>query len=183
MKTERVFICLFILSLAMKYFHIAGESVMLTFTLGGLGVLYILFGFYFFSYHGLRNQKLAFSIVSGFLLAIGLFGILFRLQYWPGGAFVALNGTILSLLVLLIAVIPMRKNANEGLRGYYNNMVIRSGVIFVLCAMLYSIPSETLVRIECGSASKLTELKLNWLKKHDNKTYKTYRDYLKRQEE
>ena len=78
----------------------------------------------------------------------------------------ALNGTILSLLVLLIAVIPMRKNVNEGLRGYYNNMVIRSGIIFVLCAMLYSIPSETLVRIECGSDSKLTELKLNWLKKN-----------------
>jgi hypothetical protein len=185
-KTEKVFVCLFVISLILKMYHVPGEAVLLTFTLMGLAVLYSILGFYFFSYKGLRNQKWLVSILSGILLSVGLCGILFRLQFWPGSAFLGFSGTMLSLIILVILIVlsGLKNNKTErvdDLKMYYSNMIIRSAVIFTLCSALYITPTRTLVYIECWNDTKLAELKINYLQnKEDRQAYQAYTEYLKK---
>lgn len=134
MKTEKVFAGIFILAILFKLMHWPGGDVILVLSLSTIAFLYFPFSIYFFSDKSSKNQNLMLSIIAGFFLSIIPIGLMFKLQYWPGGEFQLLIGTLAALILLVI--IFVLKGHKVHLHMYYKNMWIRTIVLGALAGML-----------------------------------------------
>ena len=181
MRTERVFLLLFIISLGMRLLHVQGADGVLICTLGGLALLYCFLGFYLFNEDGVPGQVVLISIIAGVLLAIAPVGILFRLQYWPQGKTQAMFGAMFSLITLLVVLMLKFTSEDKRLQKYYTNMVLRSLVLFVLTATLFMVPRSKLIAIEHWDDPKLAGLKIRHLNnREDTAARKAYIMYMRK---
>lgn len=179
MRTERVFIMLFVVAVVMKLLHIAGADIVMICTLVGLSFLYLFFGFYFFAEGHVRQSNIILSILAGILLASAPLGILFRLEYFSGSKIQVLFGAMFSLIVLLVVFIMRVSSSNDELKGYYRNMLARSFILFGLCLLLYFTPRAKLIEIQYWDDPQMVKLKNDYLRdtaNHDNK--KRLQDYV-----
>lgn len=183
MRTEKFFFMLFIISLVMKLLHIPGADIVLMLALGLLSLLYLLFGFYFFSDGHFRQQNLILSILAGILLGFAPVGILFRLQYFSGSRVQVLFGGMFSLIILLVVVILRLTSASEDLRGYYRNMIWRSSILAALSILLFFTPRPKLIELQYWDDPRMVELKNNYLRDPANRdNRKRLEDYIRQKE-
>lgn len=139
-------------------------------------ILYFLGSFYFFSDEGIKRQNLVFSIASGILLAFAPQAILQKVQYWQDAQLFLLISIGVCLLVFIIAF--LLRNKKDDLKGYYRNMLYRSGTLLGLSLVLYIIPISTLVHWQYWDNKEFADIATNFYSHPENKTYeKQYNDY------
>lgn len=140
MKTEKIFTCITLLGLLLKYLNIPGGNVLFVFSLLVLALLYFPFGFYFLSYKSIKTNTIT-SIVYGWLLSIVFVGVLFRIMHWPGASVMAIGGTISSIPLVIFSYIKYQKHNPEDL-NYYKNLLIRSSVLLIISTffIFYTLP-------------------------------------------
>ena len=112
--------------------------MILTVSLSTLAVLYFPLSFYFFSGKTLKDQNLLLSIAAGWFLSVVPVGVMFKLRHLPGSQLYLLVGLIGAVIFLLITWLLRSKQ--EHLLNYYNQMLIRTGVLGALALLLYLIP-------------------------------------------
>lgn len=153
----------------MKIFHVPFASILLVLTLSGLAILYFGFGFYLFSLNNLKEQNLPLSIAGGVFLSMGIIGILFKLMYWPGADMMLV---IPLPLILMFFLLPFFFFKNSDIRRYYHRMQIRTGVVGLLCLVLYFTPNSTLLALQHWDNPELARLKAKAYDNPDNQQYK-----------
>ena len=168
MRTERVFVCLFIIVIIQKALHISDGGLIFILSSYGLSLIYLFGAFYFFCDGSIKRQNLPLSIISGILLSIAPVGILYKMEYIVDGmpwlvAAVAASG------IVLVAVLLLRNRAGEELKTYYTNMRARSLFLFILTAILLLIPTRALMHLEYYNDPQYAELKANCYDNPDNK--------------
>lgn len=140
MKTEKVFVCLTLIGMLLKFSHIPGGSPILVLSLLTLTLLYCPFGFYFLSDKSIKINT-GISIVFGWLLSVVFVGILFRIMHWPGAAVMAIIGALSAIPLVIFSYAKYKKSNPEDL-NYFKNLLIRSSVLLFLSAffIFYKLP-------------------------------------------
>jgi hypothetical protein len=146
MKTEKVLSIVFIISILFKIFHWPGGSMLLILSLMGLSFCYFPLGFVFFKTKGMKNEKAGVSIVFGWLLTVSIIGILFKLMYWPGAAFMLIIGTMTSFFLSIIAYVLYNKS-EETFKKYHKNLLLRTIVLGIMSFLLIITPTTSIIRI------------------------------------
>jgi len=164
MKTEKVLLALFIISLIFKLMHWPGAGPIMILSLLILALCYFPFGFYFFSDKNLKTQKIGISLVFGWLLSICIIGILFKLMYWPGSSPMLLIGTLTVVPLIGVAILLYVKST-EILKNYYKNLLIRTSVLFLLSLLCFLLPNSVLINHYYANEPELKEL---YLKQQEN---------------
>lgn len=160
----------------MKFMHMAEAGLFMLLVTCLTSILYFLGGFYFFSDESIKRQNLVFSIVSGILLAFAPQAILQKVQYWQDAQPFLLVSVGVCLLVFIIAF--LLRNKKDELKGYYRNMLYRSGTLLGLSLLLYIIPISTLVHWQYWDNKEFADIATSFYLHPDNKTYeKQYNDY------
>jgi hypothetical protein len=175
MRTEKITSLIFIIGLLFKFFNIPGSSLVLILSLSVMAIIYFPVGFFFFSDKTIKNQNLPLSIVSGFFLSIIPIGMLFKLQYWPGGQINLLIGSI-SASVILIVTLFLNSKAKENLKTYYKNMILRTAILIILSASLYFIPSTTLIKLQYRNEPEFAKIKTLYYANPNNEEYRKQHD-------
>lgn len=134
MKTEKVFVCITILGLILKYLNIPGGSPLLVVSLLTLTLLYFPFGFYFLSDKSFKINT-GISVLFGWLLSVVFIGILFRVMHWPGSAAMAICGTISAIPLVMFSYMKYKKSNPEDL-NYFKNLLIRSSILLCISVLL-----------------------------------------------
>jgi len=141
-KVEKILISLVIISFLLKYFQVAGYSILFILSIVFLSIIYIINGITFHnnvSFKELKTVKnpihLIIGTISGQALSISLIGILFRIQFWPGDYVhvMLLVGTVILLFVLLSILIFFLQKKTKALLF----SLIRNGSILLITGMLY----------------------------------------------
>jgi len=140
-----------------------------------IATLYFPGAFYFFCDKVIKRQNLALSIISGFFLSLIPIGILFKIQYWPGGQLYLLIGTITAPVIMAI-VLFLKSKAAEDLSIYYKNMFSRTIVLSVLTVLFYLTPTSTLLKIQYRSDPELARLKILYYENPGNEEYRKQHD-------
>lgn len=128
MKTESVFYGLLLLILILKMNAIQGAAPLLIILLGTLSMLYFPMGFYFLSGKGIYNQHVLPTVLGMLSFSVVILGYLFRVMNWPGSNAMGLIGAIGTIAVAVVVAI-MRSKADKSMMLYYNNMLIRCGLM------------------------------------------------------
>jgi hypothetical protein len=153
--TEKVFIVMGLIALAMKLGSVPGNGVLITLSVCLLASFYIILGFALFngigfrglfkanSYRGVRITRFLFGTVTGFTLTNMLVGILFKVQYWPGAETVLIGGISAGILVTIIAATRffMTRSATAV------RVLQRAVPILIFAAVLFYTPSTGLLKI------------------------------------
>jgi len=171
MKTERIFLGILVLACILKLLHVPGIGALLTVAAIALGIMYLFFGFYFFSYKTIKQQNLVFSIISGVGLAIVPSCIIFKILFWPA-AQIMLRNALCTLVLFLIITIILRLFSKEALFPYYKNHLIRLLTLLAICLALYITPLSTLVKIQHRENPELARLKIRLYSDPFNEQYK-----------
>ena len=158
MKTEKAVTLVFLIGLVFKFMHWPGGGVFIVISLSTIGVLYFPMAFYFFCDKEIKKQNIALSIVSGLFLCLIPIGILFKLQYWPGGKIEYLLGMFSAPVIWVIAYYLKSKSSDE-LKTYYKNLLTRTTVVFIFGTVFYIIPMTTLIEIQYRYDPELARLK------------------------
>lgn len=147
MKTEKSLFIAFIIGYLLKIINVPGHSLILLLSLFGLGFIYFFGAFYFFCDKEIKKQNIAFSIVTGILVSIIPVGLFLKIQFWPGGNFFLILGSIFSLILLGISLF-MNNKSKEDLKKYYRNMIIRLSVLTFFSIIFLFICCLTLLKIQ-----------------------------------
>jgi hypothetical protein len=132
MKIEGILAIIFVLVSALKFFELSGSNIIFVVTLFHISAIYLLFGFYLFSYPlSNRGGNIGFSIVSGLLLSIAILGLLFKIMHWDGAITLTAIGLSATILIFLVAYF-LKSKSSSNLKIYYRNMLLRSGILIVL---------------------------------------------------
>ena len=158
MKIESVFAAVIILFLILKYLEVPGSNMILVLAMFSLSFMYLLIAFYLFCDKKLANQNLAFSIFSGISLAIAPLGVLYKLMIWDGGQRLILSGSLISIVILVIAYF-LKSKAQDNLKIYYDNMILRTAILTLVSLVLYITPAKTLLNMEYPNDPELVRLK------------------------
>lgn len=157
MKTEKILSVVFIIALIFKILHWPGGSMLLILSLMGLCFCYFPLGFVFFKTKGMKSEKVGVSIVFGWLLTVSIIGILFKLMYWPGAAFMLIVGTMTSFFLSIVAYVLLNKS-EENFKNYHKNLLIRTVVLGVMSFLLLITPTASIIRVINSDDPILAEL-------------------------
>jgi len=171
MKTERVFVCLFLLGFFGKMLHLPIAPYIVALTGYAMAFSYFLFGFYFFCDEKIKKQNLALSIIAGVCLSIGPLAFAGKLLYWPESYYELLLSIVLSLIILAF-VLFLRKRAVEELKEYYKNMFLRTIAILVVSLILFIMPISTLVHIQYWDNKEFADIATSFYSNPGNAEYK-----------
>ena len=168
MRTERVFVCLFIIVIIQKALHISDGGLIFILSAYGISLLYLVGAFYFFSDESIKRQNLPLSIISGILLAMAPIAILYKMEYIVDGA-PWLIASVIASGIVLVTVLILRSKASAELKTYYRNMRVRSMFLFIITTILLLIPTRALMRLEYYNDAQYATLKANCYENPDNK--------------
>lgn len=146
-QLEKFIVFGILISLILKFFLIAGGSLIFTLSITILACLYFPLGIAFFNEIKLKDisfsnvikinpiLRIFESIFVGLGLGIICIGILFKLQDWPGSQLDIAFGLIVILIFFLYSVIKYLKKEmpfiNEFLKGYSSLAVLV--YLFICC--------------------------------------------------
>ncbi len=178
MKTEKILSIVFIAGILFKLMHWPGGAVLLVLSLMTLAILYFPAAFYFFCDKVTKNQNLPLSVISGFFLSIIPIGILFKVQYWPGGQAYMLVGAVTAPVILAVTYF-LKSKAPEELSVYYKNMIKRTAILTVLAALFCFTSTSTLIKIQCWDDPEMARLKTQYFTNPENEEYeRQYDEYM-----
>lgn len=163
MKTEKILSIIFIISLIFKLNGWPGGGPLLVLSLTILTLCYFPLGFYFLNEKSVFKQKLGTSILFGWLLAIAIIGIEFKLMYWPGYLNMLIIGIMTAGILLIFAYISNKKASTDELKKYHQNLLIRTLVLLIASLICLIIPEESIIKMSFQNDQKLKELYLERL--------------------
>jgi hypothetical protein len=150
-KTELILYAIAVIALIFKLFHFPGSDILMIISLFFISVMYFIFGFALLnnlrfrelfktdSFKRISTNQIIGGIGTGIALSIGLIGILFKIQGYPG-ADINLIGGMLTTSILSAIVIFKQLNKST---PYYLAILRRTLPVMVVCATLFIIPTET----------------------------------------
>ena len=155
---EIIFSGIFIFGLLLFFLTYPGGHLAIIIGLLLLSILYSFFSFAILngiplrkifkkeSYQDIKALRIIGTILVGFCLSNGIFGILFKLMSWPGATFMLMIG---SFGLLLSGIIILIKQMNQ--KSSLNSIIlIRVAIIGSLAGILLFIPKSTLNSIRYG---------------------------------
>jgi len=155
--TEIILVGWFLVATCMRLFDIAGGGIFTVLSLLALSIFYLAFGFTIFSTIKSKKEKneeiseaqnplfVIAGIVMGCVASIACLGTLFKIMFWPGSGVLLAMGTI-SFTFFLIGFIVV-KVITKNSAPFYNTIILRTGIFFLVISSLYSIPTDTLVDV------------------------------------
>ena len=181
---EKIFITLSLLGIFMKFMNIPGGSILFLLSTFFFSLLY-LFGLFFIlvnkqevfvaekETHEESNltleqpskkrvyttAQLVISIFSGFFFSTLLFGLLFKIQRYPGAPIMLISGVFLMSLSVIAGVILLFKTKDTFSKGF----LTRSLILLFLGASLYLVSSKTLIEIQYRNEPELKAIQLEML--------------------
>jgi hypothetical protein len=170
MKTEKALGVLFLIGLLFRLMHWSGGDFLLIITLSALSMVYFPLSFYFFSGQNLKDQNMPLSIAAGLFLSITTTGVLFKLMHWKGSQPLLLIGTVAALVLLVISL--FRESRKISPSSYYNQMLVRSGLLGGLALVLYFTPMSTLLNVQHWDDAQLAKLKYRSFSNPGNVAYR-----------
>ena len=153
MKTEKTLSIFLILGLILKFNNISGGTILTALVLFIFALIYLFGSFYFLSIDGVKNQKIILTVFSGVFFSFVPLGILFKIQFWPGGTALLFFGSLINLLLYFI-VLKINKIETE-LVGYYKNLRFRAVLFVCLSSIIFLIPKQEILKLEYGNNTKL----------------------------
>ena len=138
MKTEKVFILVFLVALFGYYFNVVGSLTFLLISLLGISLMYFPLALFFYADKNLKQQKIELSIIGGMVLSIIPMAILFKIAHWTGNK-VLFDIAITSTPIFLVALIMFNKKKSDELKTYYQNFLIRTVFWLLLLVCFYFI--------------------------------------------
>ncbi len=137
---ELFFVICLVLAYILYSFSITGAAFLITMASFGLMVTYILFAvpvlsrvrlkkmFKRSSYEGVSIAGVVFSMLSGIVLAFGVFSLCNLLQSWPAGEYLR----VFSIILLLPLCITSGVLLITSKKSLYKHIIIRSGLLLLL---------------------------------------------------
>lgn len=137
---------------------------LLIISLGTLSLIYMLGSFFIFNnipikkiinkntYLG-KTKKLILSKIVGYLLAILVFGILFKFMSWPFSTEMLLLSVPLSLIALVFCIYLYSKNKTV----FYKNTIFRLSIWFVIGLFMLNVSTLNILEFRHKNNPKLIE--------------------------
>ncbi len=182
MRIEKAFLIIFIIEIVLKLFHFPGASTLLIISLSTMSMAYFAISFYLFCDKDIKRQNFGLSIPTGIFISVGLIGLLFKIQYWPG---LSIYLAICSVAMAIVFVISLylKSKALPELKIYYRNMLRRTGFIFVLTLLFYLPSNATLLKIQYWDNPELARINYLYFTYPENPEYKKmHDDYYRRRD-
>ena len=156
---EKILTVFAVLSLAGKFMFVPEAEIFFILSLSFLMLVYFPLGFFLFREKGTNTNKIKISLTNGLSLFLTLSGILFTLMFWPSGKFNLQCGIIFaSVVTLFLQLRKSQTEKNTPLYLYYKGMILRNVVMITIAAVLYFVPTNTLIRFELRNNPKLAEM-------------------------
>lgn len=143
-KVEIIIAIVIVAGLLMKYFHIAGASVVLILSIIILSIMYYAMSFAYFNGRSIKSVMKSqsgkrlkpfstiFAFIHGWGLSILLIGILFYIQIWPGFNIMFLTGFIVTGIGAIAFMVTKKDKIFQ--------TILRTGLIGGLGLFLYLYP-------------------------------------------
>ncbi len=131
MKIESVLSLLFVIALIFKKLHLPGSNIIFVTLLFSVATVYFIFAFYLFCDKTIQQHNILFSIISGILLSIAPLAILFEIMNWNNANKYILFGLPITIVIFILSFF-LKSKAPIHLKTYYQNMLLRSGVLALL---------------------------------------------------
>lgn len=175
MVAELVCGLLTLFALFCKYMHWPGAGLLLVLSLLFLAIIYFPSGFYFLKDRTNVKQSPLYPLLYGLLLAPAPIGLLFKMQYWPGGTLFLLVSVFFTTILLLLLVFQTFFTGHS-VTAYFKEMFIRTLVWFLLSFVLFNTSMETLINIQHADDPEMARLKLQHYQDPGNDLYRQQYD-------
>ncbi|SFT40418.1 hypothetical protein SAMN05216474_0373 [Lishizhenia tianjinensis] len=164
---EKILILLFVLTLGLQFFLIAGTTLLFVLVAMLLSCIYFYLGFAVLNgvrfrsifkkaaYEEFKGKEIAFAIGIGLSLSTLVIGILFKALQWPGAEFMLQFGLGSGLILLLAVVLFFRKNNPV----FFKFNTLRIGIFGLLGIIFYFISNNTFLEIKYGEYPEYVELR------------------------
>jgi hypothetical protein len=157
-KTEIILSLIIIIGIIMRILIVPGRGLVLVIGFSSLAIMYQFLGFAFFndipltnifkkaSYQGISVLRIIGTVALGLSLSVGLLGILFKFQFYPGAGFMLLEGSIFISLCFIVALIRYNRNKSKSYKIIFTRIAIVGGFALVLSLIPKMLFFETLQR-------------------------------------
>ena len=154
-KVEKILAALALIGLVMKFLLIPGHGLLLVFPLCFLSIIYFFLGFALFndiplrkmfkkeSYQAISSAKLIGTIGLGFSFSELTFGMLFKIQNYPGSTTQLIGGLFFTIIILIIALVQYGKNK----AAFYKSIFFRISIIGSLGLITLLTPKDWLMKV------------------------------------
>ena len=172
---ERIFIVLSAMGITFKILHYPGASPLFIIGLGALATLYFIMMHVpdknesgETDVHSKDNMFIGIVVkVGGIALSVAVIGMLFKIQFYPGGEFMLLIGVIALIAMGGLALYKFSQSRSIHLR----DMLVRFVIIGSLAATLYAIPNETLFTWSYPNNPEYVKAMINTLSDPENREF------------
>ncbi len=181
MKKAEIYLALLaLLAIIFKLALIPGAGILTVLSLSILGMMYYFLGFAFFngiklreifkrsSYKNITAAKIIGAVLAGWVLSMTLIGIMFRLQFYPGGHNMLFFGLLGMMGVIVVSIIA-RLIAGES--RIFPRILKRIAVVAAVSALLYITPTDTLLDIQHRNNPEYRDAMKNAMANPDNDEY------------
>ncbi|MCF6360538.1 MAG: hypothetical protein L3J29_07225 [Cyclobacteriaceae bacterium] len=148
----------------LKFFNVVGATTVSALTMGIFSLFYLIFSFALFNnvqnifsksaYQGTNTKRIIGSIGLGWVLSTILFGILFKLQLYPGAAVLLTIGLTEIGIILIVVLILYFKNKAV----FYSDIIKRITIYGVIGLISLLTPAQTLIDIYYKDNPEYAEL-------------------------
>lgn len=155
-RFEIVLIVLIVLGFILNISGVAGGALVISLSIFTLSAFYFLCSYFLFSNIGLRDAfksstfkslsilRIIGAFFCGAFLGLGLLGLLFKWQFWPGASFMLLVALVNISVILIISIIKFTKQKSI----FYKNLLKRAVVMFVLGIVAFFLPSIIIAELK-----------------------------------
>ncbi len=174
---ERICFALILLGIIFKLALFPGGGILLTAGFTMLSLFYFFFGFAFFSeigfwgmlkstsYHELSPLRIFGFIAAGWSLSWLCFGILFKIQFWPGFEFNMIIALVSSVLIVVILLLKLLRRKHKS----HKPLLARLAIIGTFGLMMFLLSPLDIERIIYRNHPAYLEAFENYWKDPDNR--------------
>ncbi|CAM3327028.1 hypothetical protein FLLO111716_03930 [Flavobacterium longum] len=143
-KAEVILWALILIGNVLKLAHIPGGNILTVLSLS-VALFFYLIGSYFLfdpkvpivvndmTFYKPKAVRVAMALLTGYLMACAMIGLLFRIMHWPGAAAMLLIGLLGLVPMLVIAVVMYSKSKDD----FFRKLLFRVGGLTVLSVVLF----------------------------------------------
>lgn len=143
-KAEIILWALILMGVALKAAHIPGGNILTILSLSAALFFYFIGSYFLFdpkvpivvndmTFYKPKAVRVAMALLTGYLMACAIIGLLFRIMHWPGAAAMLLIGLLGLVPMLVIAAMMYSKSRDD----FFRKLLFRVGGLTVLSVALF----------------------------------------------
>lgn len=143
-KAEIILWALILMGVALKAAHIPGGNILTILSLSAALFFYFIGSYFLFdpkvpivvndmTFYKPKAVRVAMALLTGYLMACAIIGLLFRIMHWPGAAAMLLIGLLGLVPMLVIAAVMYSKSRDD----FFRKLLFRVGGLTVLSVALF----------------------------------------------